>query len=86
MQQIYWLPLKANEFIVVDTTGFLKDFMVLKYLFLLVDFWRLIVNEMKILLKIQLEIETFVLKTSLFNGFKTFFSFFLNLLFLLIFM
>ena len=34
------LPLKATQFNVVDTTGFLKDFGVLKYLFIVVDFLK----------------------------------------------
>ena len=37
---MYWLPLKSIEFNGVDTTGFLKNFLVLTYLFVFVDFLR----------------------------------------------
>ena len=36
--QIHWLPLKTIEFNVVDTTVYLKNFVVLKHLFIFVIF------------------------------------------------
>ena len=40
IKRVYWVPLKSLEFIGVDTTGFLKNFVVLMFLFLFVDFWK----------------------------------------------
>ena len=45
--RIYWLPLKAIEFRGVDTTSFLKNIVVLMYLFIFDDFFEVILLKEK---------------------------------------
>ena len=79
IKRFYWIPLKSIEFNGVDTTGFLKNFVVLMFLFLFVDFFEVILLKTKNpLLLTKLKIEKFLLKFLFFNGFSldTFRSFF----------
>ena len=70
-----WIPLKAVEFYGVDTTSFLKDFVVLMYLFKFNDFLKLNClkkEESHCCLKNYLKLEKFFLESSRFNAFDTF--------------
>ena len=79
IERSYCLSLKAIEFNGVDTTGFLRNFAVLLYLFIFIDilrsYWK---NESHVVEKLLDDRKIFTEKLFI-NGFDTFLvQFFLN--------